>query len=80
MMTSKQIQEKTGATRLQIVRWAELGLVKPIIRHRGRGTANEFDEKSLEIFKFLKKLSDVGIGTKTMEKVIKGEIEVKICQ
>lgn len=68
--TSKHLQDRANATRLQIARWSELGLINVYKDARGRGRTRRFSLQNLCEAILCKRLAGLGMDTFTIKTVL----------
>jgi hypothetical protein len=74
---SREIQKLTGLTRLQVVRFVDLGIVVPHREHEGKGGRRYFNQQNLCEFLLCRELYKYRVGTSTMQTVtlwLRGEL------
>lgn len=59
MFTSKDVQDRTGLSKMQVWRMVEYGIITPVENPKGRGSRRRFSDFNLAEFLIAKKLYDL---------------------
>ena len=70
MYRSKDIQIKAGVTRMQLIRWVEVGAIEPFKDVRQRGKSRIFSYQNLVEAMICKELNRFRVETYTMKRVL----------
>jgi hypothetical protein len=70
-LRAKQVQDRAGVSRIQLMRYVEADAVRPVEDARGRGSVRTYSEQSVFEAAICKRLADVSIDLRNISLILR---------